>query len=217
MRDEDTEFLDIVELECPGIAHVAEVGVYYSKDCVVAPLIAKGVRATLVEPLPECVVELRAAFGKMAHVRLFPVAVSYEEGQVDLMIDTATAKNPDAAASSYIIDAGSPFLTRTGSNLLFDNAIRVECVTFDTIDTGDIDAIHIDVEGLEWAVISKMKSRPKVVSVEMYGPSEYVNPHEKEIHEWLKDNGYVLRTTCKVEYPKPGSWIDTDEIYVKES
>jgi len=217
MKDEDTKFLDIIRKECPNIKHAAEIGVYYSKDCVLAPLIEEGVRVTLVEPLPECVVELKAVYGAKDNVRLFPVAIGYEEGQVDLMVDVPVHGNPDAAASSYVLDAGSPFATRTGADLTFDRAVRVECVTFDTIDTGDIDAIHIDVEGLEWAVISKMISRPKVISVEMYGPNEYVNPHEKEIKEWLKSNGYVRRTVCRVEYPQSGTWIDTDEIYVKES
>ena len=171
----------------------------------------------MVEPQAACVESLKHAYEDKGNVELHAVAVGYKLGQTYLYVPEYDEENPDAGASAYIDRDGSPHQTRTGDNVEDGHSERVEVITFDMIDDGTIDALHIDTEGHEWAVIKHMISRPKVISIEMYGPQGYVNPHKQEIEDWLKDNQYKLHSTCQVEYPEKGIWIDTDVIYTKES
>jgi FkbM family methyltransferase len=217
MNREKSQFVEIVEKEIPEASVIAEVGVFMAKDCLVDPFIQKGVRCILVEPQSIWIASLENAYEGMDNVELHKVAVGFTPGQTYLYVPPRIKGNPDAGASAYIDEAYSPYQVRTGENVDDMHSERVEVVTFDMIDDGKIDAIHIDTEGLEWAVLANMKSRPKVLSVEMYGPNGYVNPYRAEIQGWLKENRYVLHTTCQVQYPRKGVWIDTDEIYIKES
>jgi hypothetical protein len=65
----------------------------------------------------------------------------------------------------------------------------VKVVTFDTLDDGDIDVLALDCEGMEWAVLSRMRSRPELLTIEIWDQ----NPWKKEIFWWLRQNHYVLR------------------------
>lgn len=63
--------------------------------------------------------------------------------------------------------------------------------TFDECDTGKIDIISIDIEGMEWAVLCNMKSLPKIIEIEMEW-KKYINPYYNTIKHWMEINGYKL-------------------------
>jgi hypothetical protein len=98
--------------------------------------------------------------------------------------------------SSYLKDTWAPTLTGTSEFL-------VDTVTFDTLDDGQIDILNLDCEGMEWAVLSFMKSEPKLLAIENCDDS----PYYKEICQWLKDHEYIMRWMT-------GPWAET-QIYTK--
>lgn len=64
-----------------------------------------------------------------------------------------------------------------------------DILTFNEFDTGAIDIISIDIEGMEWAVLCNMKSLPKIIEIEMEW-KKYRNPYYDTIKHWMKINGY---------------------------
>jgi hypothetical protein len=62
--------------------------------------------------------------------------------------------------------------------------------TFEKYDQGDIDLLLLDMEGFEWAVISKLVSRPKIIAVETHHENRSSNPNLDKIHEWMNNNTY---------------------------
>jgi hypothetical protein len=71
----------------------------------------------------------------------------------------------------------------------------VKTSPFRAIDDGTIDAMVLDCEGMEWAVLKNMKSRPFFLSVEVWKG----HPHENEIFSWLTENKYEVRFTTGPE------------------
>jgi FkbM family methyltransferase len=146
-------------------------------ECSVGPLeisVAPGFvglcdRLLLVEPLPRFAMDVE----RFLHTKVLKVAVGMQSGRAEMV---------DNGGSSFIKGTWSP----TPSE---NSAFPVDVVTFDTIDDGQIDVLALDCEGQEWAVLSKMKSHPKLISIEIWEG----NPYAKEIYGWLKYHEYVLR------------------------
>lgn len=69
------------------------------------------------------------------------------------------------------------------------NVQTVNIITFDEIDDGEIDILALDCEGMEWAVLSKMRSVPELLTIEIWDG----NPFKKEIYDWLRKHDYKLR------------------------
>ena len=67
----------------------------------------------------------------------------------------------------------------------------VQAVPFSSVDSGCYDLVLVDIEGAEWNVLSTMKSRPKVLCLEMRA-GEYKNPNTDKIDRWLEENHYQL-------------------------
>ena len=89
----------------------------------------------------------------------------------------------DNGGSSYIVDTWAPTPDPKKP------AFPVNVITFDTIDDGEIDILALDCEGMEWAVLSKMRSIPELLTIEIWDE----NPYKKEIYSWLNDHHYKLR------------------------
>jgi len=177
----------------PG--HVCEVGVYYPETSNILGFIKEGVKSTLVEPLPECITAINNAFGNLNNIKLHPVAVSGNSGEIDLFL---------AESSSFAADlSSSPALKNDNYSKQTAETITVKSVTFDMIDDGTIDLLSIDTEGSEWFVLKHMVSRPSVISVELK-TKHYVNPFLNEITTWMKTNGYEVWYTEK-----------SDTVYIK--
>jgi FkbM family methyltransferase len=161
-------------------------------ECSVGPLeisVAPGFvglcdRLLLIEPVPYLAKEA----SRILQTKVLQVAVGLESG---------TAKMIDNGGSSYLKGTWAP----TPAD---KNEFEVEVVTFDEIDDEQIDILSLDCEGQEWAVLSKMKSRPQLINIEIWEG----NPYAKEIHGWLKYHEYVLRFAT-------GPTAET-QIYTKE-
>ena len=177
--------------------HVAEIGVFLPEDSNIYDFIIAGVKSTLVEPDPRSARANKEHFHGRDNVTLHTVAVYHTEGKVQLA---------QRQASTYVTDlTSSPAIVNDGYHLDEKDTFTVDAVTFDTIDDGTIDVLGIDVEGCEWFVLEKMKSRPTVLSIETHG-AMYINPHIKEIDAWLQSNVYT-----------PWYRTESDTVYVRGS
>lgn len=97
------------------------------------------------------------------------------------------------SGSQLLVDnGGSSFLSGTWAPTQPPNSYDmqiVKTITFDAIDDGMIDILALDCEGMEWAVLSKMKSVPKLLTIEIWDR----NPYRMQIENWLNYMGYTLR------------------------
>lgn len=161
-------------------------------ECSVGPLeisiapsfVGKCDRLLLIEPEPHMAAEAERVLGN----KVLRVAVGTQPGKHMMVYNNG---------SSYLKDTWAP--TPTG-----DHWFEVDVVTFDTLDDGQIDILNLDCEGQEWAVLSQMKSEPKLLAIENCDDS----PYYKEICRWLKEHEYKMRWMT-------GPWAET-QIYTKE-
>jgi FkbM family methyltransferase len=165
---------------------------YYPRtffECGVGPLDISGAyqlrnfptNLVLVEPNRELA---DAAAVVMPHATLHRVAIGDKPGRMQLTTN---------GGSSYLSGTWAPTPVTSGSQ-------EVEVVTFETIDDGTIDAMQLDCEGQEWTVLSAMKSRPRFLSVEIWGE----HPHREQIENWLTRNRYQVFFTTG---PQGETWI----------
>lgn len=94
----------------------------------------------------------------------------------------------DRGASGFISGINSPYNQNGGKD--FASSINIQTDTFDKYDDGTVDCLMADVEGAEWFIIECMKSRPKLIILEMFGGRAYINPFNKEISNWMQLNKY---------------------------
>lgn len=98
-------------------------------------------------------------------------------------------------ASSFVKGVTSPAVVNNGFDI---NAKHLEYtvpgMTIDQFDDGEIDVLLADVEGSEWWCLNGLKSRPKVIVLELWGqtgPGEtFINAHLDKVAAWMQDNGY---------------------------
>jgi FkbM family methyltransferase len=161
-------------------------------ECSVGPLeistspgfVGKCDRLLLIEPEPHMAAEAE----RVLKTKVLQVAVDFQPGQKMMVYNNG---------SSYLDGTWAP--TQTGQRRFI-----VEAVTFDTLDDGQIDILNLDCEGAEWAVLSFMKSEPKLLAIENCDD----NPYYKDICQWLKDHDYIMRFFT-------GPWGET-QIYTKK-
>ena len=148
-------------------------------ECSVGPLeisqakgfIGKCRSMLLIEPHPK----LAASASTQFQIPVIHTAIGFKPGKQVLL---------DNNGSSYLEGTWAPTMVKTPVT-----SYTVPVVTFDTIDDGEIDIMVLDCEGMEWAVLSNMKSRPELLGIEIWGE----NPYKKEIFDGLHDQHYVLR------------------------
>ena len=92
-------------------------------------------------------------------------------------------------ASTYEIGIQSPAVINKKHVPKTKDIFFSDTHTFDEFDTGTIDIISIDIEGMEWAVLCNMKSLPKIIEIEMEW-KKYINPYYDSIKHWMEINGY---------------------------
>lgn len=177
------------------LKNVTEIGVYFSKNCVLNSFIEAGVQTTLIEADPLCVQELTAAFSKYKNVHIEPRAIWDSAKKLSFY---------RVRASTFAAEVeGSPAQINDSYQASDSDRFEVDAVPFSEVDPGTFDLVLIDVEGAEWNVLKTMKSRPQVISLEMRA-GLYENPNTKNINLWLKENQYKL-------------WFhnDVDSIYIR--
>jgi hypothetical protein len=133
-------------------------------------------RLLLVEPNPEL---HRLAKEKMPNADIRQVAIGDNIGKHPLRLN---------GGSSHLKGTWAPTMGP-------DEEVLVDVVTFDLLDDGEIDCMVLDNEGQEWSVLSKMRSRPLILSVELWRG----HPHLAEIEGWLSGSGYVPRLSTGPE------------------
>lgn len=114
------------------------------------------------------------------NVTIHHAAVADGAGQVVLF---------EANASSYVGGLASPARVNDGFQETVKDARVVPSITIDSIDDGTIDVLLADCEGSEWFCLKHLKSRPKLIVLELSGGA-YTNPFAREILEWMTTNGY---------------------------
>jgi FkbM family methyltransferase len=177
------------------IKRCCEVGVFYASTCHLRGFAEAGVPTMLVEADPKCVADLRAAFGARGNVQIVPNAIWHERTELTFY---------RANASTYVGSVSeSPALVNDSYKPKEEDAFRVTAVLFSDVDPADLDLVLIDVEGAEYNVLQTMKSRPKVLSLELRA-GRYLNPNYTKIVAWLEQNDYRL-------------WFhnNTDSVYIR--
>ncbi|HVA27966.1 MAG TPA: FkbM family methyltransferase [Candidatus Baltobacteraceae bacterium] len=168
------------------VRRAAEVGVLKYQYSAIREFADAGTPCDFYEAVPAFCDEIEVALKSRANARLFRFALSDTNGNLDLYI----AGGGDA--STYAANqTTSPALVNDNFVPSDDARVTVECRDFHEVDPGDYDVVTIDVEGGEWPIVRRMKSRPTILALETHY-RRYKNPHLAEIFAWCHENGYVI-------------------------
>lgn len=122
-----------------------------------------GARVVAVEPQPECVAILKAAFGNDGQLTVVPKALGESEGRAEIMVSNA---NTISSLSTEWIEA----VKRSGrfAEYRWDEKVTVEVSTLDRlIEAHGVPAfVKIDVEGFELPVVKGLSRPIRVISLE---------------------------------------------------
>ncbi len=163
-----------------------EVGFYRLKDSQIAEFIYAGTKCIIVDIL-------KSNIGtRYKNVEWHRVGVGFKEGAGVFKWN---------GASTHMVGYRSPSVQNNSQKKKYRGTIKHKVITFDRIDKGNIDLLCIDIEGLEYSVLKYLKSRPKVISIEMRW-KKYKNPYFTNIQWWMHYHGYEF-----VDYNT------SDEIY----
>lgn len=171
----------------------AEIGVYSVGSSVLRPYFGSSTECHLYEAIPQFCQQIRLDTRAYGNVSLHEMALADHNGTLALYLAgsstfSTTQKNSPAIDHDAFQKEGADVLT-------------VECRDFAEVDPGDFDFVSIDVEGGEFAILNRMKSRPKFVSIETQA-RDYINPKLGSITDWMVENSY-----------KVWMWNDTDTVF----
>jgi FkbM family methyltransferase len=168
------------------IRRAAEIGVFKYEVSVIKELADSGVPSDFYEPVPKFCDEIERELKGLANARLHRFALSDSNGSLDLYLAG------DVGASTYAANlSASPALLNDNFKPNDRVKVTVECRDFREVDPGDYDLVSLDVEGAEWPIVRRMKSRPSILSIETHF-RKYKNPHLAEILAWCTENGYGI-------------------------
>jgi len=191
----DTVLYDIVKKVGLPVKTAAEVGVLSFQESALRHFCVDGVNCDLYEAVPKFCEEIRKETKDYPNVVLKDFAVSDYNGEMELcMVGASTF---DAQLNH------TPAIDHDGLDKEQAQRVKVECRDFSEVDEGRYDVVSIDIEGGEWKVLSRMVSRPMVISLETQC-RDYINPHIGAITDWMVENKY-----------KVWVWNDTDTIFYK--
>lgn len=164
---------------------ICEVGVHKPHDLRFKNFILdEEINFILVEANPRCYDLLKSEYS-FPNVKIFNNAICDFNGKIKLY-----NRGSDLDASAFIDGLPySPAIINDNYNKYEADSIICDGITFDKIDTGNIDILTIDIEGAEWFVLKYLKSLPKLICIETHG-SNYINPYMNLILEWMHNNNY---------------------------
>ena len=112
----------------------------------------------------------------------------------------------EANASSFVKGVLSPTVVNDGfRETLTTRSYTVPGMTIDQFDDGEIDILLADVEGSEWWCIKGLRSRPRVIVLELWG-QRFTNAYFNDICGWMVTNNYsfVGRTETDAVFVRRG-------------
>lgn len=166
------------------VRRAAEIGVFSYGDSVIKEYCERGIRCDFYEAVPRFCEHIAADLRELPNAHLFRFAVTDRDGTVDLHLAGLVGGSTFSADQPV-----SPAVVNDGFRPVGAERLTVPCRDFATVDPGDYDVVSIDVEGGEWPVLRRMRSRPLVLAIETHS-RKYVNPHLDEIVSWCRDSGY---------------------------
>jgi FkbM family methyltransferase len=121
--------------------------------------LALGARVVCVEPLPECVAELRRRFDGEPRVVIIAKAAGAQEGAATLSV---------CSRAPYLSTLSAAWKVGRFRNEVWDRVLDVPMTTLDALvaQYGLPDFCKIDVEGYEGAVLSALHHRLPALSIE---------------------------------------------------
>lgn len=173
----------------------AEVGVLSFEASAIRGFVMEGVQCDLYEAVPEFCDKIALDVAAYKRTVLHRVAVSDYNGTLDLCMAGPSTFNA--------AQASSPAINHDGYDKSTAQTVTVKCVDFADVDTSDYDLVTVDVEGGEYSVLSRMRSRPTVIALETQS-RDYCNPRLGAIADWMVENGYVVWI-----------WNNTDTVFFK--
>jgi len=165
-----------------------EVGFWRLADSQIKEFIEAGTECMIIDVL-------HCDIGDLDKVHFFHTAIDYQKRDSVVFVKYG--------ASTYKRGILSPAIINKDHKYKESDLCLYASNTFDEFDTGTIDIISIDIEGMEWAVLCNMKSLPKIIEIEMQW-KKYINPYYNTIKHWMGINGYKL-----LEHDK------SDHIYLR--
>jgi len=149
--------------------HVLQVGAFdgVTADPLSRHLAAADVRAVLLEPQPEPFRKLKAKYMGFENIQTLNLAVADHYGTLEMWSDDMEGGSVMASTAAA---HGKRFALARESLKPF----LVECTTgaalLEKLDWNRIDFLQVDVEGMDWKVVTQflaMESRPSVVNFEI--------------------------------------------------
>ena len=167
---------------------IFEIGVGELYTCRTKQFWGTNTECYLFEPNPKIYEELKAVSQNYSNVKLYNIAISNKECLAELYL---------ANNCSFIDGIDAPVAVQDGTREDYKNwaKTKIQCDTIDKYDKGDIDLLLLDMEGMEWFVLEKLVSRPKLIVIETHIPTNvppYLNKYMNQILFWMWDNNYQL-------------------------
>jgi hypothetical protein len=166
------------------------------------PLIGDATKVILIDPVPLFLRRHSEAHGPVIEGHQF--AVSREGGEELFAVPKSARRGRMVGGSGggflHGTESPSSMTPRRRSDSWPRRMTKVAPLW--TVDPGNIDIAIIDTEGHEMAVLETMKSRPRILSVEVFKKLES-NPL---VSGWMGREGYTLRTI-----------LDVNHVYVRSN
>jgi len=179
------------------VTRCAEVGVLSFQVSSVREFIETGIPCDLYEAVPEFCDSIEKDIARFPNTRLLRGAVSNYNGTMVLCMAGPSTFSAILESTPAINHDG---FRKDGEGV---KKLEVECRDFADLDPGDYNLVTMDIEGGEFPVLSRMRSRPRVLAIETQS-RDYVNPQLGAITDWLVREGYKV-------------WFrnDTDTVFVR--
>jgi FkbM family methyltransferase len=179
------------------ILRAAEIGVLSYGSSTLIGFINAGVNCDLYEAVPDFCDSIERDIAQSPNARLVRGAVSDYNGTMMLCMAGPSTFSASLESTPAINHDG---FRKDGEGV---KKLEVECRDFADLDPGDYDLVTMDIEGGEFPVLSRMRSRPRVLAIETQS-RDYVNPQLGAITDWL------VRESYKVWFRN-----DTDTVFVR--
>lgn len=168
-----------------------------------------GARVVAVEPQPDCLLVLRAFFGRDPGVTILPAAVGARPGRARLAVSSATPTV--SSMSPQWIDAVSE--DDRFRSIRWDSAVEVTVTTLDELIAthGEPAFCKIDVEGFEVEVLRGLSRPLRALSYEYLPPAHDAALQALERVERLGPYVYNYSPIETMRYAS-GRWLSAQEL-----